>query len=172
MTDRTDVRLERATPDMRGLLAQLLELYSHDLSDVFGLDVGDDGRFGYPKLDEYWASPRTHHAFVFRYRARVAGFALVTRGSPLSGDPSCLDMAEFFILRRYWRIGVGRLAACALWATLPGCWTVRVSEANAPAMAFWESVVRHTGNNCTEESRESDGRRWRVYSWRPGCLNR
>jgi hypothetical protein len=34
------VRLERASPDMQRVLGNLLELYSHELSDVFSLDVG------------------------------------------------------------------------------------------------------------------------------------
>jgi predicted acetyltransferase len=172
MMDSAGFQLVRAPAGQRELLAHLLELYSHDLSGIFGLAVGEDGRFGYPRLDQYWAFPETHHPFVFRYGGSVAGFALVTRGSPVTTDPSDLDMAEFFVLRRYRRMGVGRQAACALWGALPGRWIVRVSEANLPGMAFWESVIRHTSDDHTTRAWENHGHRWRVYSWRPACSNR
>jgi predicted acetyltransferase len=166
MTNREAIRLERASSEMRDVLANLLELYSHDLSDAFAIDVGADGRFGYPKLDLYWSSPDSHYAFVFRCGGHIAGFALVTRGSPLTEDPSDLDVAEFFVLRRYRRIGVGRQAACALWDTLTGRWVVRVSETNRAALTFWIDVVRrYTGGKYTEASRDSAGHRWRVFSF-------
>ena len=166
MTNREIIHLERASSEMHEVLANLLELYSHDLSDAFAIDVGADGRFGYPKLDLYWSSPDSRYAFVIRYGGRIAGFALVTRGSPLTEDPSDLDVAEFFVLRRYRRIGVGRQAACALWETLPGRWVVRVSEANQAALTFWIDVVqRYAGGKYTEASRDSAGRRWRVFTF-------
>src|SRR3569832_2942286 len=45
------VFLRGATAADAGVLGNLLELYVHELSDVFpGLHVGPDGRFGYAKL--------------------------------------------------------------------------------------------------------------------------
>lgn len=166
MTNRESIRLERVSPEMHVLLANLLELYSYDLSDVFAIDVGADGRFGYPRLALYWSSPDTHYAFVLRYGDTIAGFALVTRGSPLTDDPSDLDLAEFFVLRRYRRIGVGRQAASALWEVLPGRWVVRVLETNQRALTFWVGVVsRYTSGTYTEATRDAAGRQWRVLSF-------
>ena len=51
------VSLQRATPDMAPMLGNLLELYVHDLSEVFPVELGPDGRFGYEKLPLYWAQP-------------------------------------------------------------------------------------------------------------------
>lgn len=83
----------------------------------------------------------------------------------MTDNPSDLDVAEFFVLRRYRRIGVGRLAARALWAALPARWVVRVAEGNSPALAFWLGVVPDTGGNYIEVTRDSGGRRWRVFSF-------
>jgi hypothetical protein len=61
------VRLQRATPDMAPVLGNLLELYVHDLSEVFPIELGPEGRFGYDKLPLYW---------VFRFAStawRTAG---------------------------------------------------------------------------------------------------
>ena len=70
--------------------------------------------------------PRTS-LYLIRVRGRVAGFALVTRGSPATADPLDLDLAEFFVLRSYRRSGVGRRAAVLLWNSLPAHWIVRVA---------------------------------------------
>ena len=45
------VTLDAASPADSALLANLLELYIHDVSDVFpDVELGADGRFGYPRL--------------------------------------------------------------------------------------------------------------------------
>lgn len=136
------VTLDPATAATAPLLANLLQLYLHDLSEIFPIEIGEDGRFVYGELPRYWAEPDTHFAFLIRVGARVAGFALVTRGSPVTDNPGDLDVAEFFVLRAYRRFGVGRRAAFLLWDQLPGPWIVRVAEANRTGLPFWENVVR------------------------------
>jgi predicted acetyltransferase len=138
----------------------------HDLSQIFAMEVGADGRFGYNKLPLYWSEPDTHFAFLIRFRARVAGFALVTRGSPATDDPEDLDVAEFFVLRSYRRAGVGRSAAFLLWSRLPGRWVVRVSEANRAGLLFWEATIREY-TRCVFSEKEHPGKlhRFRVFSF-------
>jgi predicted acetyltransferase len=52
-----------------------------------------------------------------------------------------LDIAEFFVARRYRRSSVGRAAAFQLWDRMPGRWIVRVSEGNHRGLPFWRKVV-------------------------------
>jgi predicted acetyltransferase len=95
---------------------------------------------------------------------RVAGFALVTRGSPVTADPEDFDVAEFFILRRYRRSGVGRQAAFLLWDRFPGQWVVRVSEGNRPGLGFWESVIRdYTRAAFSEKNHPGSPYGWRIF---------
>jgi predicted acetyltransferase len=142
MNTRDDTSVEVVSATEEPLLANLLELYIHDLSAVFpGLEVGPDGRFGYPPLQQYWSQPNRRFPFLLRCAGRVAGFALVQRGSPVADDPDALDMAEFFVLRQYRRRGVGARAATLVWDRLPGSWTIRVLENNTRALAFWREVV-------------------------------
>jgi predicted acetyltransferase len=161
-----DVDLALATPADSELLANLLELYLHDLSEIFAIEPGADGRFGYPKLPLYWSEHERRWAFLIRSGARPAGFALVTRSSPASEDPEVLDVAEFFVLRRDRRAGIGRRAARMLWDRLPGSWVVRVSDANRAALPFWESVIREYAKGAFAE-RELAGtpHGWRVFSF-------
>jgi predicted acetyltransferase len=158
--------LERVTPDAAPLLANLLELYIHDLSEIFPLEVGADGRFGYPRLPLYWSEPESRHAFLIKTGATIAGFALATRGSPASDDPTDLDVAEFFVLRRHRRSSIGRDAAFALWRTLPGRWVVRVSEANRAGLPFWRATVgAFTHGDFTESTRSGQPNGWRVFTF-------
>jgi len=160
------VSLESATPDTAPLLSNLLELYMHDLSEIFPIDVGPDGRFGYERLPLYWSEPGARYAFLIKCGVTVAGFAFATRGSPATHDPTDLDVGEFFVLRRYRRSGVGRRAAFALWNGLPGHWVVRVSEGNRRGLLFWSEVVReYAGGTCIESTRPGSPHDWRVFTF-------
>jgi predicted acetyltransferase len=166
MTDLYEVVLEPATQSDAALLANLLELYSHDLSDVFALEPGADGRFGYEKLPRYWSEPERRFPFLIRAGARLAGFALVTRGSPVSDDPNDFDIAEFFVLRRHRHSGVGRRAAFLLWNRFVTRWIVRVSEGNPEGLRFWASVIgEYTSGTAVQTTRSGSPHAWRVFSF-------
>jgi len=167
MDDPNDVSLDAATESDAVLLANLLELYIHDLTEVFSsIEIGSNGRFGYRRLPLYWSEPDRRFPFVIRSAGRVAGFALAKRGSPAVDDPMVLDVEEFFVLRQYRRSGVGRRAAELLWKRLPGRWTVRVAESNSNALRFWRTVVAEfAGASASEFSFSDGGRDWRVLSF-------
>lgn len=135
-----ELSLDPASTDEQPILARLLELYSHELSDVADLRIGDDGLYGYRYLPQYWVEPE-RYPYLVRIDAELAGFALVRQGSELTGDPHVWDMAEFFVLRRHRRSGVGVRAAHAVWQRHPGRWDVRVMERNTAALAFWQRAV-------------------------------
>jgi predicted acetyltransferase len=167
MTEPHHTVLEAATPSQAPLLANLLELYMHDLSAVFPVvRLGADGRFGYPPLPLYWSQPERRFPFLIRQDGRVAGFALVTRGSPASGDPEVLDVAEFFVIRQQRRTGVGRRAAFLLWDGMPGRWIVRASEGNPGAVPFWTATVAaYTGDRAVVSHRPGNPHTVRVFSF-------
>jgi Predicted acetyltransferase len=50
-------------------------------------------------------------------------------------------MAEFFVMRKYRRGGVGGKAARAVFARFPGEWQVRQLAANGAAVAFWRAAI-------------------------------
>jgi predicted acetyltransferase len=161
-----EVLLENAKPEHTALLSHLVELYLHDLSDIFPIDVGPDGRFGYDRLPLYFEQPDLRFAFVIRANGHPAGFALVTRGSPVTKDPDDLDIAEFFVIRRYRRSGVGRAAAFQLWDRMPGRWIVRVSEGNQRGLPFWRSVIaEYTGETFSASTLAGTPHPWCVLTF-------
>jgi predicted acetyltransferase len=161
------ISLEPAKEGSAPLISNLLELYVHDLSEIFPVEIGVDGRFGYDRLPLYWSAPDTHFPFVIRMGDRPAGFILVTRGSVASDDPEVLDVAEFFVLRSYRRGGVGRRAAFLLWDRLPAQWIVRVSDAHIAGQLFWEATIRtYTGGFVSTSTHSGKHHTFRVFSFR------
>ena len=166
------VTLERASQTDAATLANLLQLYIHDLSTVFpNVELGQDGLFRYDHLPLYWSQPDDRFPFLIRSQGQLAGFLLVTRGSPAADDPNVLDVAEFFVARRFRREGVGREAARLLWNALPGKWTVRVSEGNNAALRFWDPVVRSLVSNASVTLLPGNPNAWRVYSFDSSTLS-
>jgi predicted acetyltransferase len=138
----SEVTLERAPLADESLLANLLELYIHDMSEFFPLKVDREGRFRYDRLPLYSSQPDSHRAYFIRCNDELAGFALIARGSVASTDPAVLDLNEFFILRSYRRQNIGRRAASLLWDMQPAQWIVRVAQNNQRALQFWDATVR------------------------------
>ncbi|HEU4457249.1 MAG TPA: GNAT family N-acetyltransferase, partial [Longimicrobium sp.] len=99
-----------AAPEQEPVLANLLELYAHDLSELFNVRLQPDGRFGYPSLSRYWEE-EGRFPFLVKVDGELAGFVLVSRGSRVSGDPAVWDMAEFFIARGFRKRGIGAAVA-------------------------------------------------------------
>ncbi len=54
----------RATPEQAPILANLLELYCYDFSELIDLELGPDGRFGYEPLPLYWTEQGRHPLLV------------------------------------------------------------------------------------------------------------
>ena len=154
-----------AGEDQHAVLANMLELYTYDFSEFLPIELGDDGRFGYKNLVLYWTDTR-RRAFLARFQNKLAGLALVKRGSELSGNAEVWDMAEFFILRGYRRRGTGTELAAKVWRACPGLWEVRVRLNNAPALQFWNSAVASfTGREAKQVHVEAGGRPWHVLSF-------
>ena len=140
-------------------LTALFGLYVYDFSEILGLDVGEDGRFDVPALERWWTEPG-RHAFLIRVDAKLAGFALVAERSRLTDREGVHDMAEFFVVRRHRRRGVGVHAAHSLFDRFRGPWEVRQRPENVEATAFWRRVVaRYTGGRF--EDLVWDDERWR-----------
>ncbi|HEY2861734.1 MAG TPA: GNAT family N-acetyltransferase [Terracidiphilus sp.] len=155
-----------ASPADQPALANLIELYIHDFSEFVAVDIGEDGRFGYPNLALYFRE-RDHHAHLARIDGKLAGFALLRRIDDAQGQVQVWDMAEFWILRRYRRQGAGAQLARSIWNLYPGEWQVRVMEDNSPAVKFWASAISGvTGRPAVSDTFVADDRDWRRFRFR------
>lgn len=85
-----------AHPDQKPAIANLIQLYLHDMTEFMPFPVGDDGLYQYDFLDRFW-----RHPYFIMADNEIAGFALVVDECPLTGRTPCWFMAEFFVLKAY-----------------------------------------------------------------------
>jgi predicted acetyltransferase len=166
-----EVAIHDAGPDDAATLRNLLQLYLHDFSEVDGHDADESGRFAYDDLAPYWTEPG-RRAFLIRVDGRLAGFVLVNREAPLSGSGAAWSIAEFLVMRKYRRRGVGAHVAAEVFRRFPGRWEVSQIAANVAAQSFWRAAIgRCTGGRFDEVYVEGDG--WRgpvqVFTIGPGA---
>jgi predicted acetyltransferase len=164
-TSAAGVEVIPAPPEQEPVLANLLELYAHDFSEFVDLQLGADGRFGYEHLPSYWTESN-RHPFLITADGRLAGFVFVRRGSEISDDAEVWDVAEFFIVRGFRRLGLGTKAAHEIWKKFPGRWEVRVLERNQQAKSFWARAVKEFLGRTVEPIRVARGVEvWHVFSF-------
>ena len=171
MHQLSELTVEPATIDERQTVWQLLQFYLYDFSgfavpdDALGR-VAADGTFAYPWFDKYWPPGSTHQVNLFRIHGDVAGFAMLNDWPP-SGAPNDHAVAEFFVLQKYRRSGLGRQAARTLFRRHPGIWELGVVDYNKPALGFWRNVLSQEPVHDLSE-RPGDGRRWhgRIFGFR------
>jgi predicted acetyltransferase len=136
------VSLIAVTEPWRPALVSLFQLYAYDWSELLPLEVGQDGRFADQALGRYLDGAPHHHAWLFQAAGQLAGFALVAERSRLTGEAGVCDMAEFFVMRRHRRRGIGRAAAIASFDRFRGRrWEVRQRDGNPAASIFWRNVI-------------------------------
>jgi predicted acetyltransferase len=157
-----NVTLTEAPAARMPTIANLMQLYLHDFSEFAAVatahgEVDADGRFAYAGLDDYWREDG-RLALTIEADGRLAGFALINRWSALN-RPLDYSVAEFFVMRKYRRIGVGSQAARLLFARFPGRWEAPVAWYNPPALAFWRRAVAACADGTVEEC-AGDGERW------------
>ncbi|HEY2480852.1 MAG TPA: GNAT family N-acetyltransferase [Caulobacteraceae bacterium] len=138
-----EVEVSLARAGERAALANLMQLYIHDFSEFWaGTGEGelqDDGRFADYPLDAYWREP-SRIPLLFRIDGALVGFALLNAvGHGLGAIHR--NMAEFFIVRKYRRGGVGTAAARQVFSLYPGRWEVAVAQRNQAALPFWRQAI-------------------------------
>ena len=162
------VEVVAATAEQEPILANLIELYAHDFSEISDLHLDSNGRFGYTPLPLYWQES-TRYPFLVKVDSNLAGFVFVKKGSEVSGDEKVWDVAEFFIVRGHRRHGIGIKVAHEVWRKFPGRWEVRVTERNRAAQAFWSrAVASFMGSTIEASIAKITGKSWHVFSFDTG----
>lgn len=122
----------------KSIIQRMMELFRHDLSDFEDLDLDEHGYFGYPYLDYYWIES-DRYPFIVRVDGKLAGFALINQHTHF--PDSQYSIAEFFILRKYRRRGIGRKVAFDLFDRFAGRWEISKLSTNVTALKFWSDVI-------------------------------
>lgn len=150
------LELELVTKEQKGILAHLLELYQYDFSEYDSMDVNPCGLYGYPYLDYYWTE-QNRFAYFIKVDGKLAGFAMVCGHCYVSRDNHTLFMAEFFVMKKYRKLGIGKSAACKVLRRHPGRWELTVHPNNTGAHVFWKKVTAKAAAGPVEVITDVEG---------------
>ncbi|MCX7001606.1 MAG: GNAT family N-acetyltransferase [Candidatus Sumerlaeota bacterium] len=137
------IDLSKAALSEKSLLQRMMQLYQYDFSEFEGNDLDDHALFNYKYLDHYWVEEgRT--PLIVSVDGRLAGFVLVNKHSYTAQERFCI--AEFFIMRKYRRKGIGKEVAHRVFDMFGPLWEVQQTKKNTAAQDFWRSVVNEYTN--------------------------
>ena len=137
LSEMPDISVSVAQWPDRPVLSRLLELYQYDLSEVWPQDLNAHGEYGFA-VDRYLRNPLLR-AYLFHVDGRHAGFGLVDPDVSLPDNEYW--MGQFFVMKRYRRLGVGSRCARHIFDQFRGRWEVGQMPLNYPAQAFWRRVI-------------------------------
>lgn len=125
-----------------------MRFYIYDFSKYIDKDVEETGRFDDYPLDKYWTEDN-HFAYLIKVANQYAGFVLIK--SVDSETEKYFTIAEFFIMKKYRRCGIGKAAADDIFRLHPGYWQVFQMAENKRAQKFWREVIgSYTNGQFTE----------------------
>jgi len=127
-----------------------MQFYKYDFSEFVDIDVQKDGLFeAYKFLDEYWKDNNNRFPYIIQKDKKYAGFVLVKFIE--SAQRKYFSIAEFFVMKKYRREGIGKTIAHRIFDLHKGTWEVFQKENNKPAQLFWNSVINeYTKGNFAE----------------------
>lgn len=102
----TNFSIVPANHTHRETLANLMQFYIYDFSEFLDFDVEENGQYSPYPLDEYFQEGNRQFAYVIKREEKYAGFVLVR----LIEDVGVrhYSIAEFFVLKKYRREGIGK----------------------------------------------------------------
>ncbi|MDR1690124.1 MAG: GNAT family N-acetyltransferase [Clostridiales bacterium] len=135
-----EVALRLAQEDDKEILRNLLEKFLYEFSQYDGRGVNKLGLCGYNYLDFYWTE-QNRWAYLIEVDGWLAGFALVY-DYPETGDRETnFSLAEFFVIHKYRRLGVGKQAFFSVLDKHRGKWQLKRHPRNIIAARFWDKVI-------------------------------
>ncbi|MDU2131278.1 GNAT family N-acetyltransferase [Finegoldia magna] len=133
--DFIEVKIEH-----KNLLWNLLQKYLYELSDVYGDDIEDDGNYSYDYFENYFNPEENREALIFRYDDKIIGFCMINDHS-FNENSIDYSMAEFSIVPKYRKNGLGKRAISKVLSQRKGKWQIKYSLDNPTAQKFWENVL-------------------------------
>ena len=134
-----NIELRKVNVDEKEILKNLLEKYDYEFSQWDNRDVNKLGLYGYDYLDCYWTE-KNRWAFFIVVDGSLAGFVMVNDYPEVKEDTD-YSLAEFFVMYKYRRLGVGKSAAISVFDMFHGKWQLKRHPKNTASVHFWNRVI-------------------------------
>ena len=150
-------KLIPANQEYKNVVSTLMQFYIYDFSEFVKCDVEEDGLYkAYPHLEEYWNEKNHRFPYIIMKDEKYIGFVLVRLIE--SEERNYFSIAEFFIMRKYRREGIGTSVAKQIFSLHKGQWEVYQKESNKPAQVFWTKVIDEYTKGQFKEHLEKERR--------------
>jgi predicted acetyltransferase len=135
----------------KSILQRLMQIYLYDFTEFTENELDKFGKYPFA-LTEFWNNPH-RLPFLIRVDDQIAGFVLVgLQATSLIVPPKKVNfIAEFFVLKKHRKHGVGEFAARWVFDQFPGDWEVDQIAENLPAQAFWRKIIARYTNGQFQE---------------------
>jgi predicted acetyltransferase len=172
------ITVEETTAADRERVEHLYQFYLYDFSEMLDFSVEANGLYDIGgDLDGCWETP-SRYTYLLKVDGELAGMAVVDdyKANPeaRSYEAPTADVAEFFVMRKFRRSGVGRYFAFTLFDRFPGAWSVRQVAENRGGIAFWRKIIdEYTGGAYQEREWQTSTRQgYGQYFEAPGLGKR
>lgn len=158
------IEIIQGQEEHKPIFRNLMQFYQYDTSDYTLKDPNPFGQFDYKYLDHYWTDHGINNegrrAYLIRVNGFWGGFVLVNNFKMSTGiDEGCKNIAEFFVMRKWRRQGIGKYVAHQIFDTFHGQWEVKQEKENIGAHKFWICVIDEYKSGNYERV-ESYGSEW------------
>jgi len=146
-----EYRIKRALIGDKVIIRNLLQLYLYDMTEFEDRDrpLNKSGEYDYKYLDHYWLE-KGRYPYLFFSEKEIAGFALVRKVE------NHYSMAEFFVLRKFRRRGLGLRWATEILKKHGGEWKIHFLKTNEIAEKFWGKVALNLASGNIEKGELSN----------------
>lgn len=134
-----EVRLEKVDESSRQTLWNLLQYILFETSPSGKNVANADGSFDYKYFNNYFTDEDREAYLVKTPDGELIGFVMINQYLQKVADGHAI--AEFMILPRFRRKGVGKEVAKRCFAMHPGNWEVGPADGSESAYRFWKSAI-------------------------------
>jgi len=127
------------------ILRNLIEKYEYENSQYEKTEVNDYGLYEYKYLDHYWTD-ENRYAYFIKANSKLVGFILFNDYRYYNEIEANYCIAEFFIMHKYKKMGIGKYVVKYITNKYKGKWQVGYNPNNNIGKIFWNKVVREITN--------------------------
>lgn len=143
-----DFKLEKVNLNEKDILYRLLQysLFEESISDLN--EMNEEAIFEYKWFEKYFSDDSDRIAYFIREEKtnKLLGFVMINKY--LQKFSTGHSIAEFMVIPKYRRKGIGRRAAIECFNKYKGNWEVKPSYGNKSAYTFWYNIInKYTNNN-------------------------
>lgn len=144
------------------IILNLMQLYTYELSffedETTDFKLLDNGLYKISKYIELYWKEEKRHPYILKCNDEIAGFVLER-----FNEDDKNEIAEFFVLNKYRKLGAGTFMAKEMFKRYKGKWEIRTLLKNKRAQEFWRKVVKEVSNNNYKECLIRDNSRYAFY---------